>query len=229
MSPPPKSPRRAFTLLELLIVVMVVGMLITISIPAVTALTTSSGMNTSARKVSNLIELARSRAISGNTLTRFGIATTWPKNDTEAYKKCAIWEWDRETLDFKQIQSWETMPGAVYFEPSGDANYISAGRYAEENRSTINGDFLLSPDESDSEFDVDVDGSTVSVRFIDFKANGRLKRLDATGRNVILLLVNGVLEGGTSMTYLEAKGGTPTNWAQINIDRLTGRPRIYRP
>ncbi|MEM9479383.1 MAG: prepilin-type N-terminal cleavage/methylation domain-containing protein [Verrucomicrobiota bacterium] len=226
----PQKSQRAFTLLELLIVVMVIGMLITISIPAISALTTSSGLNTSARKVSNLIELARSRAIAGNTLTRFGVATDWPGDASEAYKKCAIWEWDRDTLEFKQVQSWETLPGAVYFEFTEEPNYLSRGRYAERNRSTTFGDFLLSSKASNAEFETDLKGDPVTVRYIDFKANGRVKFPGASGRNVILVLVNGAFDGGESLTYLEqGSGGEPTNWAQINVDQLTGRPRIYRP
>ena len=140
--------------MELIVAIMIIGILIGISIPAVTALTTSSGLNTAARKVSNLMELARSEAIARNTVTRFGVALDWPLDEDENYKKCSIWAWDRKTEDFKQIYNWETMPGSVYFEKKSDVQYIQDSEYAEKNRSNIIGENLFGTALEDSEFEV---------------------------------------------------------------------------
>ena len=68
----------------------------------------------------------------------------------------------------------------------------------------------------------------MKVRFIEFKPNGRARIKGSEARKVITLLVNGILTN-TEFTYTEQEDGTPTNWAQINVDTLTGRTRILRP
>src|SRR5438132_7643058 len=74
-----------FTLLELMVVIAVIIILLSLTIPAVTGLTKSSNLNSGARLVANLLSIARSEAINRRTLIRFEVATYWPNDTTAPY------------------------------------------------------------------------------------------------------------------------------------------------
>ena len=89
--------------------------------------------------------------------------------------------------------------------------------YAHFDAASVRGDHFvdLVPGKK---FLVDSPNGEVEVRFFEYTAAGRARVPNGEERNIIAVLKPG------------NRGGNDTpNWAQINVDRLTGRVRVYRP
>jgi len=65
-----KTGRAGFTLIEMLVVIVIVGIMLALTLPAVTNLMKSGGLNGAARQVANTLNLARQYAITHRTKTR---------------------------------------------------------------------------------------------------------------------------------------------------------------
>src|SRR5437867_3757142 len=71
---------RAFTLIELLTVIVIVGIILAVGIPAFTNLMKSSGLTTATRQVANTMTLARQYAITKRTK----VYVVFPYRDTDS-------------------------------------------------------------------------------------------------------------------------------------------------
>ncbi len=219
------SRRTGFTLLELLVVLMIISMLMVLSIPAIKGLTSTAGMSTAVRHISSMMTLGRSRAIAKRTIVRFGIVTLWEDDSEAAYRKYGLWEWDRETEQFVAFQEWKTLPQGLVFE-ADQRDYIRSAHYAQEDGSSVRGDFL--PTGEAESFIENIHSKRVKVVFFEFTPSGGARLPGGEERNVLIVVINGYMDpaGGGNIVYTDEH---KKNWAQFNIDTLTGRVRIYRP
>ena len=48
-------------------------------------------------------------------------------------------------------------------------------------------------------------------------------------RRAIFVATQGFADPGQPITYTSQANGRPANWAQVNVDTLTGRARVYQP
>ncbi|MCP5541381.1 MAG: prepilin-type N-terminal cleavage/methylation domain-containing protein [Akkermansiaceae bacterium] len=222
---------RAFSLVELLTVLTILAVLATIAIPSLYRLLTASALTVGAREFSNHLVLARTEAISKHALIRFVVATDWAELDGEL-RRYSLWRWDEETTKFVRTTEWKALPEGIVLE-GALPDYLGAAEYARRDPTTIRGDHPVS--HKGAEFEAtDPENRTVSTQFVEFLPTGAARVPDGIERNLIFVLIEGYLEnGGGGMGRLVRVGGTPAgkseNWAQVNVETLTGKVRIYRP
>ena len=221
-----RSSRRGFTLLEIVVVLAIVAILAVFAVPAMV----SSGTNvsTGAEQVTATLAFARSEAIAKRTVVRFGIVTGWDENESAEYRKYSLWAWDRAQERYRQIQNWETLPQGLVFE-TRRPKYIARADYAKADPSSSRGDYVTGGEEN--VFTASSQSSPVQVHYLEFKPSGRAGIEGGDMRNILFSIVPGTLHGGSfsKVAYSPQENGKPNDWAQFNIDTLTGRVRYYRP
>jgi prepilin-type N-terminal cleavage/methylation domain-containing protein len=109
----PQANEAGFSLLELMVVVAILVLIAALTIPALTALSGSHGLSTGGRIVSNLLTVARSEAINRRASVRFEVATSWPADPTQVYRKIALVQHDSVSNTDTQITGWQTLPNGV--------------------------------------------------------------------------------------------------------------------
>lgn len=116
-----REPRRnGFTLAEILTVLVIIAIVLSIAIPAVTNLTKASALNYAAREVSNAMSLARQYAITQRTTTR----VVFPYDGTGALNHPDMWYHTYAVManptptvptGWKYVTKWEYLPAGVVF------------------------------------------------------------------------------------------------------------------
>lgn len=230
-----RSIRRArslgFSLIELLAVVSVISVLAGLGVPAIKGLTGSNGLNTGARKIADWMNVARSEAISRHTRVRFAVAREWKASEgreDSSLRKISLWAWDGEVEQYLPLKKWEELPVGVVVEPVLP-NYIEQAAYAKDDRSSVRGDCVLDERFDQAEFDAGTGRETVTARFIEFLPSGSMRIPGGVARQAIFVATQGFSNPDGSLTYTSRAGEGPATWAQINVDSLTGRIRVYRP
>jgi prepilin-type N-terminal cleavage/methylation domain-containing protein len=225
-----------FTLMELLVVLAVMAILIALTVPTLVGLSGSTSLSTGTRQVSNYLTLARTEAIAKHTVTRFVVVTKASETEEVAYRRYGIWVWVPEEergedgREFRPLSSWQELPLGAVFEPK-DPVYIRDALYAEDDASSIRGDYFL---EKSPLFTAETGGEEFTMQYMEFTPSGAARMTGGAARNIMLVVTGGVIppgseEGESSILYKNAEEGVPKNWAQMNVDSLTGRVRIYRP
>jgi type II secretory pathway pseudopilin PulG len=218
--------------MEILVVLAIMAILIALTVPTLTSLMGSTSLATGTRQVSNFLTLARTEAIAKHTVTRFVIVTKASETEDVAYRRYGIWSWNPELEEFRPASSWEELPLDAVFEPM-EPTYIRDSLYAKDDASSIRGDYFL----KDSPlFTSTTGGEEFTMQYLEFTPSGAARMDGGTERQIMLVVTGGVIppgedgeEGESSIIYKNAEEGRPQNWAQINVDSLTGRVRIYRP
>ena len=116
-----KNFRAAFTLVEMLTVLAVIGIVMGFVVPAISGMGRSTALVTAGNTVNNMANLARQHAMSRNTLTALVVLGN---QGTDAdYRAVAVMEYNRGT-GWSQIGGWETLPVGITMD-SGDTQACS--------------------------------------------------------------------------------------------------------
>jgi hypothetical protein len=193
--------------MELLVVTGIIAILMTLVIPALVALSASNGLSTGGRVVSNLLTIARSEAINRRTSIRFEVATTWPADPTQAYRKLTLVQYDNVALTYTQLTGWQTLPtGVALKDPSTNP---PSGKYFLGVAQTQAPSLTLA-------------GQTITTKYLEFAPNGA-PNMDPASTPVRIRVVQG-FTSGTSVTQAGS-----SNWYEVDVDGLVGKAQVARP
>jgi prepilin-type N-terminal cleavage/methylation domain-containing protein len=199
--------KSGFTLVEMLTVLVIVGIMVTLALPAVTNLMKSGGVSAAARHVSNTLNLARQYAITHRTKTRvvfpYG-ATAGPGiNQATPYLTYAVVAKDSTAVHgWTYVGKWEFLPLGVVFLKTG------AGAASDVLPATLQTDLNMP-------FPSTVSPIT-SLAFIEFGATG------AASQTYTLTYREGFIDG------LGNPQVTSANAAQNTVDNIVGRIQVTR-
>jgi prepilin-type N-terminal cleavage/methylation domain-containing protein len=249
--------QRAFTLLELLVVIAVIGILAGIGIPALKGMGASNDISAATRQLLDDLAYARAKAMNERTTVYVVFVSDsilqQPLNNLAEKQEIARYA----NLQFtsyalfagrslgdqpgagtqRYITDWRTMPEGTFIL----TNKFNATLTAEPKRSQqtlFTRPFLHAP----FPFPEASSKTLIPMPYIAFDYQGRLLQKGLpTGEDVILPIVKGSivypqedkdkLKAG-SMEFaevIETPKGNATNNPSIHIDWLTGRARMVRP
>lgn len=181
--------------------------LVTVSFSSLQA----TSLTTATRQFADYLNLCRSQAIAKHTAIRVGIVVTSPDSERE-FRRFSAWSWNKKLRRFEQLHEWKQLSSDLSFAAVlPDATKESV--YAQKDASAVRGDYWLSRGNAFPLSEQEV------IRFIDFSPSGRASIPDGDRKNLLVVLKAG--DAGQTNGL--------SNWAQFNIDTLTGRVRIYRP
>lgn len=221
--------RRGFSLIEMLAVMMIMTILGGLTVPALKGFTGSDALSTGARKFAGLLNVARSEAIARHTLVRLVIAQDWSGQTDANHRKISLWAWDNEVEKYLPLTQWEALPMGVIVE-GGLPSYIQGAAYAQADAAAVRGDSIFDPQFAQSAaFDAGIGAESITTRFVEFSPTGTARVPGGTGRQAIFVTTQGYLGPDGSLVYTDRLGARPANWAQVNVDTLTGRVRVYQP
>ena len=213
----------------MLLVLIVIFAVLAIFVAGTGKTNSARDLAATARTVSNTLILARAEAVRHQTITRVVLPIEWPDDDGGPYSRMSIWRWVPSEEKFRGVSTWQKLPDNVTVEPEMPS-YVSYAEYAKKDGATVKGDYLLGG-EAGAPFEVEFDGREVPTRFVEFLPTGAARLPGGDLKRIILVLVEGYRdpENDYELVRMSAPHGDPTNWAQINIETLTGKVWIYRP
>lgn len=249
LGPPPRAGReRAFTLIEMLVVIGIIILILGIALPNIGHISQSSALEASSRQLMSDLSLARARAVSGRT----PVAVVFIPSDI-IYFDITSYPTQQEKDQVRQLQAGFFTQYALFsFRRTGDQPGRSTPRYLTEWKTLPEKTFIatnkfvavpgvpvLPFDVADFPFPFATSTSN-ALPYVAFNAEGRLSRWDATGNLQeaqwdarIPLARGGILytrdaNGGvTSFDIQEVPpGNSITASNHIVIDWLTGRARL---
>ncbi len=207
----------------------IVTLLAGISVPAVKGVNGANTVAVGAGKLSGLLTLARSEAIAQHTIVRFVVAENWNGQTDANCRRMSLWAWRADIGSFAPLTNWEELPVGVIIERELPA-YIRAAQYATDDASTVRGSSVLDESSaSTAEFAAGTGQDAISTRFIEFLPSGSARIPGSAERRAIFVATQGFANPDQRLTYTSQANGQPNNWAQVNVDTLTGRVHVYRP
>lgn len=212
---PPAPLRRAFTLLEMMVVIAIIAILIGFLVPAMSTFTKSSGRKAAIGNLLGVFEQARAQAIKDQlpTYVVFPAFSSGPQAtlDRYNYKSFAIFEDDpANSGTVKQLTNWKTLPTGISIRSQG-ANKLS----------------LLPPASTPTPptltitFTPDAGSTVASYYYVKYNTSGEIELPQA---NVNLTVFEGLVSNGNEIiTSAKDSSGGPAASESLTIARLTGR------
>lgn len=214
-APKPRERFRAFTLLEMLVVIGIIAILLVAIVPAVTSLSKSSGRKGAMSNLLGAIEQARAEAIKTGQATYVVFPTfstaTRSTIDRYNYKSYAIFEDDSANPTApKQLTNWKTLPTGVALRSAGGGRLSSL-----TDTSAMSPAFtpIFTPEST----------ATAVFRGIKFNAAGEV---EFPASNVSLTIFEGSVDapgGNEIITSAKDTNGDPAARESLTIAQLTGR------
>ncbi|MBC8002241.1 MAG: FAD-dependent oxidoreductase, partial [Opitutaceae bacterium] len=199
---------KAFTLVELLVVVAIMGMLATLITPAFNHFGKASLLDTEGNRVANLIYLAGQNSVSKNAMTALIAASP---DASGAYRALTLFEYVPEASDWKQFWKWETLKDGIVFDPTCFATFTDSSTQPQPVFPAIR-----------------YGGTLVGAyKYLIVLPNRSL--LQDTSAQI--KLAEGFFSSGVGVPIYtrRAQDGTPANYYNVTVLSATGRPKIDRP
>lgn len=230
-----RSARRAaaFSLIELVAVMAIITLVAGFTVPALKGITGGNSVDAGAAELSDLLTLARSEAIARHTIVLFVVPTEWPGLETQAnLRRASLWAWQPANAHYWQITPWQELPVGLVLE-TGVPSYVLSASYAQQDASTVQGSCVLANDVHDfaanASFPAQTWSGIISTRYIEFLPTGAASIPGSSDRQAIFVASQGYTDATLQITHTAQINGHPANWAQVNVDTLTGHVHIYRP
>ncbi len=206
-----------FTLVELLTVMLIMGILLAVTVPAVIKITSGSSVEAASRMVGSQLRLARQEAITKRKTIAVLFPTASTATDPVAYvgfRPCIVERATSGTADYTwlgwvQNTTWSFVPvGAVLAEVDQDGTRSTGGAVPVppvDNTITTVGS---------------VPGFAADTRAIVFKPSGQI----GASLQRFVTLVEGAVPTGSATPVIKNR----TNWIDINVNQFTGRVTYQR-
>jgi prepilin-type N-terminal cleavage/methylation domain-containing protein len=213
---------RAFTLIEMLTVIVIIGIVLAVTIPAVTNLMKSGGLNSATREVSNTLGLARQLAITQRTYARvvFPYHLTGSRQDMW-YRTYAVMTNRDNTAaaapNWRYASKWEYLPvGATFLDT---VPVSGAGNGALDDTVSLNRQANLPfPDTL----------GNGQLAFIEFAPTGAATSVG--GVDSILAITEGFVSSGTpTPTASKTSANKLANLTTLTVNSLVGHIKVARP
>ncbi|MBI3849542.1 MAG: prepilin-type N-terminal cleavage/methylation domain-containing protein [Verrucomicrobia bacterium] len=236
----------AFTLIEMLVVIAIIGILAAIGLPAMRGFGKSNALTAAVRQLQDDVSLARQRAISGHTdvylvfippsIANFPIASLTDVNNRKVFTNLVSGQYTTYALfssrsvgeqpgrsNPRYLTQWKALPEGMFIAASKFAFYNSA--MPDYTRAY--------PTNRPFPFPLATNNTTpLNLPYIGFDYQGRL----ISGRDEIIPLARGSIlydrnpDGSLVIGPADVKetppGNSITSSNQIHIEWLTGRARV---
>ena len=210
-----KTPQDGFTLVEMISVLVIMAIVLSIAIPAVTSLSKANAMNSAAREVSNLLSLARQYAITHRTYARVVFPYSATGNPPDPWYRSYAVITNQDTavsLGWRYVTKWEHLPDGIVFIDNTAPGY-AAGSGALNDSSSLSQGGLLYPD--------DFAGSTPTLAFIEFGPTG-------AASNPGTLTIQSGFTDNLGAIHLTPSPSSP-NGRTFFVDNVVGRVQCLTP
>jgi len=209
--PAPRGRFRAFTLVEMLVVLGIIVLLLVAVIPAVTSLSKANGRKAAIANLLGGIEQARAEALKSSQATYvvFPAFTSGTQStlDRYNYRSYAIFEDDAATPgNVKQLTDWKSFPTGVALRAAGTA---ALSNLADPATLTPSVTLSFVPDASATPF-----------KCFKFNSNGEVT---APAANVLLGIFEGYVNSGTEIATTKDASGNPSAVEYVMVSQFTGR------
>jgi len=221
-----------FTLVEMLTVLVIVGILIGLAIPAVTSLMSSGGVSAAAREVANTLSLARQVAITQRTYARvvFPYWQTGTRPDMWYHTYAVMTNRSNSasaTTSWAYLTKWEYLPlGAVFLDtthlPGPPAS--SPGALG-DNVNSLNDQLMSFPIPNNL-------GNQGTLAYIEFGPTGAGTAVppNSTASSTLAITEGFTTANSGAVTPTASRTSTNTlaNLTLISVDSMVGRVQVAR-
>ena len=225
-----RSRQQGFTLVEMISVLVIVAIILSIAIPAVTNLVKASALSSAAREVSNTLSLARQYAITHRTYTRVVFLYDYYNNSSTGtradmwYHTYAVMT-NRDTTNpsgWLYVTKWEYLPtGAVFLDLTGTGGVPGGGSLNDVNSPThvsptpsLRIEYLPLP--------FPAPNNNATLAYIEFGPTGAATASQAG----TLTIQEGFI---TAANHPQPTPSTPVNTRTFVVDNLVGRVQLLNP
>ena len=209
-----------FTLLEMLTVIVIIGIILAIGIPAFTNLMKSGGLGAAARQVSNTLTLARQYAIT----QRANVRVVFPYSGTGGpgtnyapiYQSYAVVAISGTTTNY--LSKWEHLPlGTVFMSDNPTPSLSGTLPY--------NLDFDLNKAPFPFPY---TNSPNATLAYVEFRPWGAASPGASANVN-LFTITEGVMNGSKVTPTSRTGSNTLANAAVISVDNVVGRIQVTRP
>jgi prepilin-type N-terminal cleavage/methylation domain-containing protein len=212
------SSRKAFSLVELLTVIGILAIVMALVAPAVTGFGRSTTLVTGGNMVTNMITLARQRAISGNTMTALVLLTD--QGSDADYRAWTIVEYTVGGR-WAQVGKWEILPTGITVDCTDIVTTSSFLSHSPRPFPFLTGS--ANPPVAYQQAPIrDPEGYAARL----FLPNGGLQNPEHPAR---IRLVEGFSQVGQTKYSRPSKDGKPVNFYDVAIVGATGIAKVDRP
>jgi prepilin-type N-terminal cleavage/methylation domain-containing protein len=220
-----------FTLIEMLTVIVIVGIMLALTIPAVTSLMKSSGVSVATRQVSNTLGLARQLAITQRVYARvvFPYDTVTPLGtESMLYRAYAVMI-NRDNsaaaiANWKYVSKWEYLPVGVVFLNRAPLPAPPPATGALDDTSSLNRGLGLP-------FPETTVAPATTLAYIEFTPSGTATAVGlGTLTPSVLTITEGFANSGSPPTLTSKTSlGALANVGTLTVNSLVGRIQVTRP
>lgn len=215
----PSTAARAFTLLEMIVVITIVSLLVAVATPAMSGMMGATGLTAAGNMLTNLASQARQKAMTRNTVT--ALAILGDVGGPDDFRALAIMEYETSG-GWKQATPWQTLPSGVVvdFSDRKTCTFVSQAGVP----LPLAPDAAASGELPFSYHDIPLTSATCALRV--FLPNGGLHDSESPAR---IRLVEGTKQGSTVDYRHSTDQGAPVNYYDVSLIGATGLAKVNRP